>query len=287
MSIKLMSELWDNKDPRLTGNRLLILLCLADHANDAGVCWPSMQRLADRARIDRRNVVTHIRDLEAIGYLEITRKPGGVNTYRVIAKPAGSDASITSDATVTCDASITGRCDAGITGGVMPASHEPSFNRQKNRKEQQQERHARNAHVTRTEHARDPEQIELPADPTQRAVTTAMLACGMMLSKSLIDEHMAIILDYGLSAWREGWRIALENGKHGFVAYVRKAAYNALQAELAANRKRQAGGKSNGHGGNNSAKRHEQSEWATEFERQTTERFIAKLTPEERAAAGL
>ena len=55
MSIKLMSEIWDNEDPGLSGSRLNILLCLADHANDDGVCWPSIPRIAKRVRIDRNN----------------------------------------------------------------------------------------------------------------------------------------------------------------------------------------------------------------------------------------
>ena len=87
MSIKLMSEIWDNQDPQLTGSKLVIMLCLADHANDNGECWPSIARLAERARIAPANVTRHIKELEAAGYLIVTRTSGTHNTYVVSATP--------------------------------------------------------------------------------------------------------------------------------------------------------------------------------------------------------
>ena len=90
MSIKLMSEIWDNQDPQLTGSKLVIMLCLADHANDNGECWPSIARLAERARIAPANVTRHIKELEAAGYLIVTRTSGTHNTYVVSATPGAS-----------------------------------------------------------------------------------------------------------------------------------------------------------------------------------------------------
>ena len=87
MSIKLMSEIWDNQDPQLTGSKLVIMLCLADHANDNGECWPSIARLAERARIAPANVSRHIKELETAGYLIVTRTSGTHNTYVVSANP--------------------------------------------------------------------------------------------------------------------------------------------------------------------------------------------------------
>ena len=82
-----MSEIWDNQDPQLTGSKLVIMLCLADHANDNGECWPSIARLAERARIAPANVTRHIKELEAAGYLIVTRTSGTHNTYVVSANP--------------------------------------------------------------------------------------------------------------------------------------------------------------------------------------------------------
>ena len=71
MSIRLMSQIWENRDRQLTGSKMVILLCLADHANDDGECWPSIARLAERARIDPSNVTRHINELEGAGYLTV------------------------------------------------------------------------------------------------------------------------------------------------------------------------------------------------------------------------
>ena len=90
MSIKLMSQIWDNQDPQLTGSKLVIMLCLADHANDNGECWPSIARLAERARIAPANVTRHIKELKAAGYLIVTRTSGTHNTYVVSATPGAS-----------------------------------------------------------------------------------------------------------------------------------------------------------------------------------------------------
>lgn len=99
MSIKLMSQLWDNEDPELSGPRLLIMLCLADHANDDGFCFPSIDRIATRARIQNRNAMRYIQELEAAGYLQVNRVSGKHNTYVVFAtsgKFTTSDNSTTS-----------------------------------------------------------------------------------------------------------------------------------------------------------------------------------------------
>lgn len=44
MSIAIMSAVWNTYDG--TPARKLVLLALADHANDEGVCWPSLGRIA-------------------------------------------------------------------------------------------------------------------------------------------------------------------------------------------------------------------------------------------------
>ena len=90
MSIKLMSEIWDNQDPQLTGSKLVIMLCLADHADDNDECWPSIARIAELARITPANVTRHIKELEAAGYLIVTRTSGTHNTYVVSATHAAS-----------------------------------------------------------------------------------------------------------------------------------------------------------------------------------------------------
>lgn len=61
MSIKLMSRVWEKDLPQ---NQAFVLLALADHANDEGVCHPSVLRVAWKTGYSRRAVQRIIRELE-------------------------------------------------------------------------------------------------------------------------------------------------------------------------------------------------------------------------------
>jgi Helix-turn-helix domain len=84
VSIKVMTEVWDSSSAK--GGARLVLLALADHANDEGYCYPSLSRLARKSRLSERNVQFILRDLETRGELVILRGSGrgNVNTYWVL-----------------------------------------------------------------------------------------------------------------------------------------------------------------------------------------------------------
>lgn len=86
MSMSLMVKVMATK----VGNpiRKLVLLKLADNANDSGECWPSYQHVADQCEIDRRTAMRHIEALEASGFLrKATRfgshKGNSSNLFRI------------------------------------------------------------------------------------------------------------------------------------------------------------------------------------------------------------
>ncbi|UHD15031.1 DnaT-like ssDNA-binding domain-containing protein [Thiocapsa bogorovii] len=62
---------WDCRG--LTPAQRLVLLALAEHADEAGDCWPSLSRLAARAEVDRRTVTRCLAALEARGLIQRTR----------------------------------------------------------------------------------------------------------------------------------------------------------------------------------------------------------------------
>ena len=73
MSFTLMAQAIKIK----TGNpaRKLILLKLADIADDNGICWPSYAHIADQCEMTRRSAIAHIDALIKDGYLiKTTRK---------------------------------------------------------------------------------------------------------------------------------------------------------------------------------------------------------------------
>ncbi len=71
----------------------LIMLALADHADDAGRCYPSIARLCQRTGLGERAVQGNIRALVAAGFITVVPNAGQglANLYFVRATPA-SDA---------------------------------------------------------------------------------------------------------------------------------------------------------------------------------------------------
>ncbi|ENP0827447.1 helix-turn-helix domain-containing protein, partial [Vibrio parahaemolyticus] len=65
--------------------RKLVLIKLADNANDQGECWPSYQYIADVCEMSKRSAISHIQKLEDMGLLRresrITKKGQSSNMY--------------------------------------------------------------------------------------------------------------------------------------------------------------------------------------------------------------
>jgi transcriptional regulator with XRE-family HTH domain len=79
-----MSLVWERAP--YTAGSLIVLLALADWANDEGVAWPSMERLALKARIDRRSAQRIVRQLEKDGVLEIEHGGGRAKQHKYVLK---------------------------------------------------------------------------------------------------------------------------------------------------------------------------------------------------------
>lgn len=56
--------------------RKLVLIKLADNANDQGECWPSHQYIADQCEISKASVKNHIRALADAGFLQVEHRDG-------------------------------------------------------------------------------------------------------------------------------------------------------------------------------------------------------------------
>lgn len=68
----------------------LIMLALADHADDAGRCYPSIARLCQRTGLSERAIQTNIRRLSEQGYIRVSAGggKGNANLYFITANPA-------------------------------------------------------------------------------------------------------------------------------------------------------------------------------------------------------
>jgi hypothetical protein len=80
VSIKIMTIVWDRTD--LNQSQTLVALALADHADDEGVCWPSIDRIAKYARLQRRATQRIVRQLEDLELLGVERATGRGQTSR-------------------------------------------------------------------------------------------------------------------------------------------------------------------------------------------------------------
>jgi hypothetical protein len=82
MSIRLMSQVWE--DARIQSQaELLVLLALADHARDDGLCWPSIRTIAAKARIEERSAQRILRRLIEKGLVELVSKGGCIDGQNV------------------------------------------------------------------------------------------------------------------------------------------------------------------------------------------------------------
>lgn len=87
MSIKAMSRVWEHSQHG--GTALLLLLALADWADDWGYCYPSHETMARKIRSGERNVYYLLRRLEESGEIRIVNRGRGGRTsetsiYQVI-----------------------------------------------------------------------------------------------------------------------------------------------------------------------------------------------------------
>lgn len=79
MSMFYLSHTWQIKD--ITPTQKLVLISLADQANDDGVCWPSVHTICLRTSLKERTVRKLIKELQDGGFLKIRSRQGTSNVY--------------------------------------------------------------------------------------------------------------------------------------------------------------------------------------------------------------
>ena len=79
MSIKVMNRVWS--DSEMKGSQLLLMLAIADNANDDGFAWPGVHYLARKIRMSTRQVQRIVPDLIDAGELAVEFGAGRGNTH--------------------------------------------------------------------------------------------------------------------------------------------------------------------------------------------------------------
>lgn len=68
MSVRALT--WAFERP-ISGNEKVVLLALADHADERGICWPSIAKLSERSCVSERTVQRILLKLVEMGLLEV------------------------------------------------------------------------------------------------------------------------------------------------------------------------------------------------------------------------
>ena len=84
MSIKVMHYVWEHS--RHKGSALLTLLAIADHADDEGIAYPSIPRIARKTRMTDRNVQLVLKTLQRSGELKMIANEGphGCHLFHIV-----------------------------------------------------------------------------------------------------------------------------------------------------------------------------------------------------------
>ena len=93
MSIPFSNAVWAQS--KMSGGELLMLLALADMADEHGTAWPAVATLAKRCRVSSRQANRSLAKLQSAGELEARRNEGryGTNIYRILLQPGMTPAS--------------------------------------------------------------------------------------------------------------------------------------------------------------------------------------------------
>lgn len=83
MSIKLMAAAWEIAPKTLPKGCKFLLIALCDNANDQGMCYPSIEYLANKCEMCTRTVQNHVQWLAEHGYLTLEERKGRSTIYTI------------------------------------------------------------------------------------------------------------------------------------------------------------------------------------------------------------
>lgn len=103
MSLTASRAVWEHTQrPKQTA--LLVLLALADRANDSGGCWPAVSTIAAMVGTSERHVRRVLVELETSGWVARTERPGRPTFYRIT--PPTPDTQVSPDVEVSPDTQV-------------------------------------------------------------------------------------------------------------------------------------------------------------------------------------
>ena len=198
MSVRIMSQVWEI--PTVKGTEKLVLLALADNANDEGIAWPSIGTIARKCGVSRRYAIEILNNLETLGLIEVQHRridelKNQTNIYRVVI-PASLG--VVNQGSLGSEAGFTRGSEAGFTRVVNQGSPKPSFN-----------------HQLRTvkEPPQEPENSSLPLSGGIFALYEQTIG---LIPPVLVDELKQAELDYPVDWIEDAFKETARQGKHNW-----------------------------------------------------------------------
>jgi hypothetical protein len=129
MSVRTMARVW--ADSKHGGTDLLMLLAIADFADDDGNAYPAVGTLAAKCRMKPRNATYILRALEVSGELQIriNEGPKGANRYRIVLEALGVQRAAGVQSSAPLQSLVATPAILGIQP-LQPIADEPSLNHQ-------------------------------------------------------------------------------------------------------------------------------------------------------------
>lgn len=131
MSIRTMARVWE--ESQHSGTNLLMLLAVADFSDDDGIAYPSVDKLAKKCRMSKRNAQDRLRELSDSGELVVLKNQGPPpkfpNLFRINLSALGVKPTAPVQPTSPVQCSV----DRGAvqrSEGVKPTAPKPSVNNQ-------------------------------------------------------------------------------------------------------------------------------------------------------------
>lgn len=118
LSVKVMAWVFEFSESE--GNDRLVLLALADRADETGFCWPGVTEIARKARVSDRTAQRSLATLQALGELVIEHRTGGrniTNRYRIICEKGCQSVTLSEEQKGdTIGKRVTNQAEKGDTG---------------------------------------------------------------------------------------------------------------------------------------------------------------------------
>ena len=133
-----MTMVWETDGKIIGGSSRMLMLAIADNANDHGYAWPGISHLARKTGISERQVMRVVAQCEKIGALSVIRSRNRVNKYQInlefLVATSGDNMSPSDNMSVG---------DISGMPGVTPMSPEPSLTVNNTHREADAEKDAR------------------------------------------------------------------------------------------------------------------------------------------------